>query len=282
MVPRMSDGDPKPWNDPAGPYQAHQIRDGEHVELSDGHAIHCMTAGRRHAQSNLVGGSVLDTDPAVTSSGTASGIAFNDDKNLRAPDIVVNADMNGDGWVREAPPLAVEYAGVGQDKEQLARKIKELHEFGTRYIWVIHLVGPLRVEVHERGLPMRTVPGDGVLTAPGVLQNPVPVRALVDRDAAHEATLRNLLARHGYPSIDAIREEGRDEGLKAGLEAGHKRGLDQQLARAREALQRQLQSRGWTLAPGLQARIAACTDIAVLIEWASASTTAASAEAALR
>ena len=269
----MSDRDPNQWSDP-GPYRADQIHDGDPYELSDGHAIHCMSGGGRHGQSHIVGGSVLDSDPAVTSSGTDTGIAFNDDKNLRAPDIVVNVDMNSDGWVREAPPLAVEYASVGQDQKELTKKISELLEFGTRYIWVVHLTGPLRVEVHERGLPTRIVPGDGTLTAPGVLQNPVPVRALVDRDAAHEATLHNLLTSRGYASIDAIREAGRD--------AGREEGREEQLARVRGALQQQLQARGWTLAPSLQARIAACTDILVLMRWSNASITAASAEAALR
>jgi hypothetical protein len=44
-----------------------------------------------------------------------------------------------------------------------------------------------------------------LLTAPGILRNPVAVRALYDRDAAHEAVLRNLLQRHGYQDLDAVR-----------------------------------------------------------------------------
>jgi hypothetical protein len=52
------------------------------------------------------------------------------------------------------------------------------------------------------------------LVAPGVLQNPVPVEALYDRKAAHEATLRNLLQRKGYAGLDAVKEEGLIEGRR--------------------------------------------------------------------
>jgi hypothetical protein len=50
------------------------------------------------------------------------------------------------------------------------------------------------------------------LTAPGILQNPVPVDALYDRQAAHAVTLRNLLQRQGYRDLDEVRGEGRQEG----------------------------------------------------------------------
>ncbi len=278
----MSEGDPTRWSDPVGPFRADQIHDGDRYELSNGHAIHCMTTGGRHSRASLVGGNVLDSDPAVTGAGADTGIAFNDDKNLRAPDLVVNVDLDVPGWIREAPPLAVEYVSVGQDRDELARKITELLEFGTRMIWVVHLVGPLRVDVHEPNLPVRTVPGDGVLTAPGILQNPVPVRALVDREAAHEATLRNLLARHGYASLDAVREDAREKGREQGLAQGLEQGREQALITARARLHAQLLARGWTLAPSLTDRIAACSDVGRLLDWLTAAVVADSAEAALR
>lgn len=43
---------------------------------------------------------------------------------------------------------------------------------------------PLRVEVHAPGKPVRVVGAEDELTAPGILANPVPVRALVDTNAA--------------------------------------------------------------------------------------------------
>ena len=46
------------------------------------------------------------------------------------------------------------------------------------------------------------------LEAPGILSNPVPVEALYDPDAAHEAALRNPLQRRGYTDLEAVREEG--------------------------------------------------------------------------
>lgn len=49
-----------------------------------------------------------------------------------------------------------------------------------------------------------------------MLQNPVPVRALFDKEAALEVTLRNLLNRKGYHDLDAVRAEGHKEGHTTG------------------------------------------------------------------
>ena len=258
------------WSDPTGPFRADQIHEGDHYELSDGHAIHCMTAGRRHGSAHIVGGAVLSSDPAVLQqAGIDVGITWNDGKNLRAPDIVVGMDLREPGWAREAPPLAVEYADSGQDEAELAQKIAELLAFGTRMIWVVRLTGPLRVEVHEPGVAVRIVHADDELAAPGILQNPVPVRALIDPAAAHEATLRNLLARKGYASLDAVRDEGRDEAN------------EQAITVAREALHAQLHARGWDLSPALAARVQACHELPTLLRWLTRAVTSDGPDAAL-
>jgi len=139
--------------------------------------------------------------------------------NLCAPDIAVGNIPDTPGWVPGAPPLAVEYADVGQNEQDLQAKIRTLLKAGARHIWVVRLTGQRRVEVYEPG-------GDGCsvhlpgqqLRAPGVLANPVPIEALYDQDAAHEAALRNLLNRRGYQDLDAVRKEGREEGRKEGQE----------------------------------------------------------------
>lgn len=73
------------------------------------------------------------------------------------------------------------------------------------------------MEIYEPGKEMRLAhPGDE-LVAPGILKNPVRVEALFDRDAAHEATLRNLLQRRGYESLDDVRQAGIAEGYRDAL-----------------------------------------------------------------
>ena len=90
-----------------------QIREGDPYELSDGHAIRCMTAGGRHGAAHNVGSRVLGTDPAAQGkTGTDVGIAWNDGKNLRAPDIMLTrsdhdlldglAEQPGAYWARRA------------------------------------------------------------------------------------------------------------------------------------------------------------------------------------
>ena len=109
------------------------------------------------------------------------------------------------------------YADTGQDETELRAKIDDLLRGGTKYLWVVRLAGPPRVDVYEHGRPMRVaLPGEE-LHAPGVLRNPVRVEALYDREAAMEATLRNVLQRAGYHSIDEVRAEGEARGEAKGL-----------------------------------------------------------------
>jgi len=202
-----------------GPFQAQQLKSGDPYELSNGHPIECLPGGGRHSRANLSGGLVLGTDPEVESAGFDTGYAP-DPGNLRAPDIAVGNVPDRPGWVKGAPPLAVEYADTGQNEADLRNKISTLLDAGTRYIWVVRMNGPRKVEVHEAGKPARAVyPGDH-LEAPGVLANPVRVEALYDPAAAQDAALHNLLQRHGYPDLDAVRKEGLDEGIEAGRASG--------------------------------------------------------------
>lgn len=257
-----------------GPFRADQIRDGDPYELSDGHAIRCMTAGERHARANLEGGRVLATDPAVNGAvGVDAGFSFNGDRNLRAPDLSVGVGTRP-GWMRTAPPLAVEYCDTGQDEVQLQQKVREMLEAGTQIFWVVRLTGTIHVEVHTHDEPMRTFGIEDELSAPGILRNAVPVRALVDAGAANAATLRNLLNAEGYDSLDAVRAEGEIRGERRGLQEGER----QAQLRGIVAV---LQTRGFKVAEHHLARLQACQDPAQLGRWLVQSVTATSADAAL-
>ncbi len=204
-----------------GPFHVDQLRSGDPYELSEGHPIQCLPTGGNGTGPNLRGGFVLDSDPAAPPAGVDAGIALSDD-TLRAPDVAVGIGPEKPGWSTTVPPLVVEYAAEGKDHADLRKKIDEFLAAGTRLVWVVRLVGPRRVEVYEQGKAMRTVRADEHLEAPGVLKNAVPVDALFDRDAAHEAALRNLVQRRGYDSFeDAVQksiQRGRTEGLQQGLQ----------------------------------------------------------------
>lgn len=264
------------WREPEGPTRAHEIREGSNVELSNGHVIQCMTAGMRHGGAHTAGTlAVATATVAGAETGIDVGVAWNDGKNLRAPDLSVGINIDRSGWAGTAPPLAIEYASSGQDERELEAKISELLEFGTRVIWVVRLTGPLRVEVHEPGQAMRLVNADGELAAPGILLHPVPVRALIDPSVAVETALHNLLAQKGYRSIEAIRDEGHKQGFKAGVEA-------ETINRSQEILRVLVATRGWQLPPALDERITACRDPDVLMRWLSQVIGADNLEAALR
>jgi hypothetical protein len=260
---------PKPQ---LGPFRAHDIRPGDRHELSEGNAIYCAPTGGTGARGTGYGFELLDSDPAVDSAGVDAGFTPSS-TTLRAPDVSVGVP-DEPGWIQGAPPLALEYAGTGQDEASLQTKITELLEAGTRWVWVIRLVGPRRVEVYERGKATVTKSHGDVLTAPGVLKNAVPAEALWNRQSAHAATLRNLLQRAGYESLDAVLEVGRAEGIEVGHEAGRAEGIE--IGRAEGALLFALSGRGWTITDAHRTQIQACRDLSQLQLWLSRATTGAS------
>lgn len=204
---------------PIGPFRSDQLRSGDPYELSRGHAIFCLPTGARGGKANLLGGSVLASDPAVQDAGIDVGFSP-EPGTLRAPDVSVGVIPNAAGWAPGVPVLALEYADRGQDEGELAAKIAELLEHGTKLVWVVRLVGEPIVEIHAPDQPMHTASYEDTLTAPGILARPVPVRALVEREAGLTATFDNLLARFGYPTAGAIREQGREEGREEGRHRG--------------------------------------------------------------
>jgi hypothetical protein len=199
-----------------GPFRADQIGEGDRYELSRGHSIYVAPTGGSGAGGTLTGGQVLGTDPLVTEAGIDAGYSP-EPGVLRAPDVAVGNVPDAPGWISGAPPLAVEYADRGQNDDDLQTKIAELLEAGTRWVWVVRLVGPRRVEVHSLDAPVVTYGPGQELLAEGVLQNPVPVEALWDREIAHEVVLRNLLQRKGYASLEDVREQGIERGRAEAL-----------------------------------------------------------------
>lgn len=238
-----------------GPFTANQIRSGDRFELSHGNAVVCEPTGRAGAQKTAFGAEVIETDPAVDAAGVDAGFALTAD-TLRAPDIAVGAITDEPGWVQgQAPVLAVEYAGSGQDEGELTAKITELLAHGTQLLWVVRVAGSRCVEVYRPGREVEIrMPGE-VLEAQGILHNPVPVEALFERDAAHEHTLRNLLQRRGYEDIGEIREEGR-------------------LLALQDTLLRILEARGVGLVDSQRREVLECRDCAVLQAWIKSAATA--------
>jgi hypothetical protein len=218
-----------------------------------------------------VGGLALATDPAVDSVGVDTGYAA-DDYTLRAPDLAVGNVPDAPGWVKGAPPLAVEYADTGQDESDLPVKIRQLLAAGTRLVWVVPLIGPRRVEVHRADSPAGSapevrVPGE-LLKAPGILSNPLPVEALFDPNAAQEVALRNLLQRHGYAGLDAVRAEGAAEGRAEGKIAGKAEGkAEGEIEALRLAILQVLESRGLILDAAVSHVISGAADRELLTLW---------------
>lgn len=206
-----------------GPFRAEHLREDGNYELSMGHPLLMSPAGGRHGSKSYAGALVVGSDPKVTEIGMDVGHELSE-HTVRAPDVSVGNVSSEPGWSKGAPMLAMEYADRGTDEQDLKTKITELLNAGTKYVWVIRLVGVQRVEVHEPAAKMRTFTASDTLTAEGVLANPVPVRALFDPELAREIALRNMLTTAGVDNFDEIQriqelafEAGKAEGKAEGI-----------------------------------------------------------------
>ena len=251
-----------------GPFSADQLRPGDPYELSNGHPVLCLPTGSRGGRATNVGGGVLASDPAVEDVGVDVGFSPSPSV-LRAPDLSVGALPDQPGWVEGAPLLAVEYADTGQDEAELQAKIQELFAAGTRFIWVVRMIGPRRVEVYQPGERLRIANPGEQLVAPGILANPVPVEALYDREAARRVTFRNLLERQGYKSLDEVRAEGEALGRSQGEVLGRTEGealgrIEGEVLALRRAIVAVLEGRGLTAGDELQAVLSSSNESAVL------------------
>ncbi len=250
-----------PYSTSHGPFLADQIREGDPYELSNGHAIRCLPTGGRGSEAAATGAAVLKSDPEVDSAGVETGYSPSPG-TLRAPDVAVGNVPREPGWVKGVPPLAVEYADTGQDEADLATKIRELLDAGTKLLWVVRLTGPRRVEIHEAGRKKRIARPGEELHAPGILRNPVPVEALYEWEVGQEITLRNLLQRHGYESLDAVQAESRAEG---------------EIETLKDSILDVCAARGLAVGDDVRAAIASCHETAVLKRWHRQAATAEAA-----
>ncbi len=249
--------------DAPGPFRAEHVRPGDNWEISDGRPIECAPTGGDGARRSAAGARVLSTDPDVESAGLDAGYAPVADM-LRAPDIAVGNVPDRPGWIPGVPPLAVEYAGVGQDENLLQRKVADFLGRGTKWIWVVRLNTPRRVEVHAPGLPVVVRHVGELLEAPGILRNAVPVEAMFDDDVANKMTLRNLLQRAGYESLEAVRNEGHAEGIAEGKAKGITEGKAKGITEGKRAtLSAQLRRRFGQLTAEVEVALAAADELAL-------------------
>ena len=98
---------------------------------------------------------------------------------------------------------------------------------------------------------MRTVLPGGMLEAPGILRNPVPIEAMYDQDVSFDVTLRNLLQRKGFEGIEDIVDQT----------------MDKACDEVREGIRTLLDARGMRLTSDQDRTVNACTEHKQLLEW---------------
>ena len=243
-----------------GRWTADMIEPKSAYELSGGERIEVMPTGNRGGEAQTWGAAVIATDPLVHRAGTDVGYSP-EPGTLRAPDISVIPTGPSRGWVKGVPPLAVEYADVGQDEPSLQAKIGELLAGGTLHLWVVRLGLDQRVEVYRKdgGMEVRR-PGE-LLDAPGVLSAPIRVEALFDPRAALPRVVENALRRMGFEGgLDGLQAASREEGKIEGKIEGRIETLRQLLVAA-------LEQRGTLLDEAARTRLDAEVDPETLQAW---------------
>lgn len=126
---------------------------------------------------------MLSTDPAAEWVDTAAELTSGP---RMIEQYTAEAGARTQDWVREAPPLVVELADEQIEEGDLQQKIQDLINGGVWIVWVVRREGPRRVEVHALNQPVRRIPIERDLTAPGILSLPVPARAFFEHEAALE------------------------------------------------------------------------------------------------
>jgi hypothetical protein len=102
----------------------------------------------------------------------------------------------------------------------------------------------------------------------------VPVLALFDRDAAHEATLRNLLQRKGFEGLEDVEAKARSQGEATGEAKGEAKALA-------NAILAVLAARKLAVTPPERRAIQSTRDRATLTRWIRRAATATSTRAVL-
>jgi hypothetical protein len=169
----------------------------------------------------------------------------------------------GDRYLEE---LAFEIKST-QSTEDLEQRARIMAARGVRRIFAIPvrgddaaseiIAGPLAewLPAEER---WRTYRDDEVIADPCLFE-PLPVRALLDAVEADDAVAQALLDKGNRVLVrhtEKVRDEGRREGRKEGEENA-----------AREYIHMFLHARGVVMDAATHARIAACSDLAVLKRW---------------
>jgi hypothetical protein len=167
---------------------------------------------------------------------------------------------------RRLEELAFEIKST-QSTEDLEERARIMAARGVRRIFAIPvrgddagseiIAGPV-AEWMSAEARWRTYRDDEVITDPCLFE-PLPVRALLDAVEADKAVVSAYLHK-GHP---VLLEYG-DTRYRAGEEKGEARG---EVKAAREYISRFMQSRGVAMDTDAHARIAACSDLAVLERW---------------
>jgi len=113
--------------------------------------------------------------------------------------------QTGWAWI-QVPGFSESFFSIrGQDETDLKIKIRKLLAAGARYVWVVRLIGPHRVEVYAKDEPMRLFSIGDTLEAPGILRNPVPVRALFDdKEADRIVIVQTPIPSSHHPGIHGV------------------------------------------------------------------------------
>jgi hypothetical protein len=234
------------------------------IELFQGQIREVLHAGPLHSQQLNQVSYVLGACVAPGHGVDVDLLTRQDAENNFASDLCIRKDgIDPDTDDRYLEELVFEIKSI-RDPDELEQRTRIMARRGVRRIFAIPVHG------HPAGIDLVAGPvaewmpaeerwqtyRDDELIADPCLFEPVPVRALLDAVEADDAVARALLHK-GNPVLVRHIEEAWKEGLKEGKERA-----------ARELIRLIMHTRGLAMDAAARARVAACSDLAVLERWA--------------
>jgi hypothetical protein len=233
------------------------------IELFQGQIREVLHAGPLHSQQLNQVSFVLGACVAPGHGVDIDLLTRQDAENNFSSDLCIRKDgIDPDTDDRYLEELAFEIKST-QDPDELEQRTRIMARRGVRRIFAIpvrghpagidRVAGPVAewMPAEER---WRTHGDDEVITDPCLFE-PVPVRALLDAAEADDAVARALLHKGNPVLLDYL-----DTRYRASVMEGQQKA-------AREHIYLLMNARGMTIDAAARARIAACSDLAVLERW---------------
>jgi Uma2 family endonuclease len=241
-------------------------------EIVDGKVVAVAPADEPHGERHSKVNALLEAFVASEYNVACDMLTRTSQTSDIAPDAsVYPAARDPSTGGRQLEALAFEIVST-QKLTDAADKARRLRERGVRRVFAVDVARQRVFEWSHRADLWQVLPDAGAIED-RCLVAPLAVEALVKSAKADDAVARALLIKRNRVLVAALEEHearGRARGEARGRAQGEAQGRAQgEIEGARNLLLALVEARGLPLTPHQRSRIAACTDVPQLRDWAT-------------